>query len=109
MKKTILVGLGLGAIIVAVVMTSGTSNLVVATAENNPNTDDPNRWGEITSGVAREDGKEFGDHASGEDTPRVGLPNILDSDKPDGDAGGNKHPSELGEFLCDNFPDSVGC
>jgi hypothetical protein len=108
MKKTIFMGLLLGAIAATLVISSGTSNLAIATA-GNPNTDDPNRWGEITSGAAQEDGKDFGDHASGEDTPRVGLPNILDSDKPDGDAGGNKHPSELGKFLCDNFPDSAGC
>lgn len=79
----------------------------------NPNTDNPSEWGELTSGAASTDGRSFGEHASNppfEVTPepgRTGLGNILQAVTGDPDA--SKHPSELGEFLCTNFPGVSPC
>ena len=73
----------------------------------NPNTDNPSGWGKLTSGAATTDGRAFGDHASSQDSPRLGLGNVLGAltDNPDA----SKHPSELGEFLCTTFPGTSPC
>ena len=80
----------------------------------NPNTDKPSEWGKLTSGAATTDGRAFGEHASNppfEVTPdepgRTGLANILQAVTGDPDA--SKHPSELGQFLCTNFPGTSPC
>jgi hypothetical protein len=57
--------------------------------------DNPSGWGDLTSGAASSDGQLFGDHASSQDTPRVGIPNALGGDP--------EHPSVVGEFLCTNI------
>lgn len=69
---------------------------------------DADCWGDVTSDAATEDGQEnIGQHAKdplpeeeGNETPRVGLPNVLD------DLGGGvptprdpEHPSEVGEAV----------
>ncbi len=73
----------------------------------NPQTDNPSGWGKLTSGAAQSDGKSFGDHASSQDTPRLGLGNVLSAVTGDPDA--SKHPSELGQFLCSNFAGTFPC
>jgi hypothetical protein len=73
----------------------------------NPQTDDPSGWGKLTSGAATSDGKSFGDHASSQDTPRLGLGNVLGEITQNPDA--SKHPSELGQFLCSTFPGTFPC
>jgi hypothetical protein len=80
------------AAIAAVVFVPG--NVLAA----NPNTDNPSGWGKLTSGAATTDGSAFGGHASSQDTPRLGLGNVLSAVTGDPDA--SKHPSELGQFLC---------
>ena len=108
MKKTVFMGLICGAIAATMIISSGTSNLAIATS-GNPNTDDPDRWGEVTSGAAQEDGKtNLGEHSSSfAPGKRSGLANILDQDKPEGDAGGDKHPSKLADAICS--PGVPGC
>jgi hypothetical protein len=80
----------------------------------NPNTSNPSGWGKLTSGAATTDGRAFGDHAANppfEVTPdqpgRTGLANILQEVTNNDDA--SKHPSELGSFLCTNFPGTSPC
>lgn len=73
----------------------------------NPNTDNPSGWGKLTSRSATTDQGSIGDHASSQDSPRLGLGNVLGAltDNPDA----SKHPSELGEFLCTTFPGTSPC
>jgi hypothetical protein len=96
------------AAIAAVVFVPG--NVLAA----NPNTDNPSGWGKLTSGAATTDGRAFGHHAANppfEVTPdqpgRTGLANILQEVTNNDDA--SKHPSELGSFLCTNFPGTSPC
>jgi hypothetical protein len=79
----------------------------------NPNTNDPSGWGKLTSGSATTDTGSIGEHSSNppfEVTPepgRTGLGNVLQEVTQNPDA--SKHPSELGEFLCTNFPGVSPC
>jgi hypothetical protein len=61
-----------------------------------------NGWGKATSEEAREDGRDFGAHASdptsGDDNPRSGIGNVAEQ------FTGSKNPSELGNLL-----DSIDC
>jgi hypothetical protein len=92
----------------ALAMTAITAMLFTAgNVFANPQTDDPSGWGKLTSGAASSDGKSFGDHASSQDTPRLGLGNVLGAVTGDSDA--SKHPSELGQFLCSNFAGTFPC
>lgn len=87
-----------------------TSTIVIGTGfvfAANPNTDDPSGWGKLTSGAAKSDGSAFGEHASSQDTPRLGLGNVLGEITNNPDA--SKHPSELGQFLCANNPGIFPC
>jgi hypothetical protein len=81
--------------------------LVSNSAFANSQTDNPSGWGKLTSGAATSDGSSFGDHASSQDTPRLGLGNVLGEITNNPDA--SKHPSELGQFLCSNFPGTFPC
>ena len=81
----------------------------------NPNTDNPSGWGKLTSGAASTDGREFGEHASSPPpvdlTPdregRAGIGNI--NPILTGDPDASKHPSELGQNLCNTFPGTFPC
>jgi hypothetical protein len=99
MKKTILMGFIIASFGAAMVASIGTSNPAFATADNNPNTDDPNRAGQAAADLAQSDsgtnkgamGQHSSDDASGGDRtehPRSGLPNALGGDNPE-------HPSEV--------------
>ncbi len=58
--------------IAAVVATAG---LCVGTATQ-ASAADANCWGVVSAQSARSDGKAFGEHASSQDTPRLGLGNV---------------------------------
>ena len=49
--------------------------------------ENPECWGTVSSQAATSEGREFGEHASGQEEPRQGIGNLAD------------HPSELGTFL----------
>ena len=92
MKKTILLGL----IVASIVATSTIAFSTAVFAQKNG-------WGEATSEEAREDGKAFGGHASGQDDDPNGPgdPPFDDDGKSGRNGLGNLglHPNDLGEFL----------
>ena len=101
MKKTILMGL-----VIAVIL--ATSGITIST----PTLAQKNGWGDATSEEARESGKDFGAHASGQDDDtngpgdppfngdgkpgRSGIGNV--GDDPNDDPPGI-HPDDLGKLL----------
>ena len=111
MKTDVIVGMATVLTLALVAATTTT----VAYAQN-PNTDDPNRWGETTSGAAQQDGQtNIGEHSSDPDpttesheTPRSGLGNVGESLQ-EPFTTSSKHPSELAESLCQIDPDAAGC
>lgn len=88
--------------LVAVTLTTA----AYAQTTSNPNTDQPNRWGQTTSGAAQEGG--LGGHASSQPTPRAGLGNVGESLPPPYTTS-SKHPSELAQSLCQIDPSAAGC
>jgi hypothetical protein len=117
MNSYVIIGI---ATMLTLVSVAAMTTTTVAYATTNPNTDEPNRWGQTTSGAAEEDGQtNLGEHSSdpdpnaevgvsGRETPRSGLGNVGES-LPEPFTTDSKHPSELAESLCQIDPDAAGC
>ncbi len=93
MDKKVTIGMAIVAM-AGIAMTTMSTGTVFATS--NPQTDDPNFAGEVTSGAATEDGQtNLGEHsASFAPDPRKGLSQAIT------DYGEPIHPSETFKAIC---------
>jgi hypothetical protein len=92
----------LAVVAATLIVVATTSTITYAAGADAPK----NGWGKATSGIAKDDGRTFGEHASNpdptnddpHDTPRIGISNLAKQ------VTGSHNPSDLGDAVAGQLP-----